>query len=141
MLRSLGWLSLVTAAMAAPTEEFYVCNSGDPLYSGTYEIGVAHANKHSWTNEHGKTIFAHGPFWCLFQRSVSTRRVVSLPSRYIGDLEVHPPDTHYRGVEGCPEHADEPATGGGCYYRASARGKHPVPVLQTVPCSAASDEL
>ena len=75
-----------------------------------------HANKPTWTNAQGKSIFAHGPFW------------------YIGDLSSHPVETGYRGVTDCPRDADEPGTD--CVYTASKNGREPVPVLSTAPCGA-----
>ena len=70
MLR-FAWL---LAGASAVTQTFYVCNdAGDLDFRGSYDLDEdTHANKPTWTNAQGKTIFAHGPFW------------------YIGDLSPHP---------------------------------------------------
>ena len=61
-------LAALRAAQAA-TSEFYVCNDvADSTYSGTYELGDDHSGKPTWTNEFGKSIFAHGEFWCVAAR-------------------------------------------------------------------------
>ena len=88
MLR-FAWL---LAGASAVTQTFYVCNdAGDLDFRGSYDLDEdTHANKPTWTNAQGKTIFAHGPFW------------------YIGDLSPHPVETGYRGVVDCPRNADEP---------------------------------
>ena len=112
MLR-FAWL---LAGASAVTQTFYVCNdAGDLDFRGSYDLDEdTHANKPTWTNAQGKTIFAHGPFW------------------YIGDLSPHPVETGYRGVVDCPRNADEPGTD--CVYTASKNGREPVPVLSTAPC-------
>ena len=73
MLR-FAWL---LAGASAVTQTFYVCNdAGDLDFRGSYDLDEdTHANKPTWTNAQGKTIFAHGPFW------------------YIGDLSPHPVET------------------------------------------------
>ena len=65
--------ALVVAAARGATENFYVCNDvGDATFGGTYEIGDAFAGKPTWTNEFGKSLFAHGAWW------------------YMGDLDAQP---------------------------------------------------
>ena len=114
--------ALVVAAARGATETFYVCNDvGDATFGGTYEIGDAFAGKPTWTNEFGKSLFAHGAWW------------------YMGDLDAQPPVTSYRGVVDCAEDQDEPPTD--CVYRASKDGAHPVPALSAKPCLGAPGEL
>ena len=114
--------ALVVGAARGATEKFYVCNDvGDATFGGTYEIGDAFAVKPTWTNEFGKSLFAHGAWW------------------YMGDLDAQPPVTSYRGVVDCAEDQDEPPTD--CVYRASKDGAQPVPVLSTKPCLGAPGEL
>ena len=119
MLR-FAWLR---AGASAVTQTFYVCNdAGDLDFRGSYDLDEdTHANKPTWTNAQGKTIFAHGPFW------------------YIGDLSPHPVETGYRGVVDCPRNADEPGTD--CVYTASKNCREPVPVLSTAPCGGGAGEL
>ena len=78
-------IGALTTLAAGTRDTFYVCNTvGDGDYKGKYELDAdGWEDKSSWTNAQGKTIFAHGPFW------------------YMGDMEGHPPATHYRGVVGC----------------------------------------
>ena len=78
-------LMCLIASAASVRDAFWVCNAvADAEFRGKFELDAdGWEDKASWTNARGKTIFAHGPFW------------------YMGDMEGHPPATHYRGVVGC----------------------------------------